>query len=365
MNDIDLIKKRIEQYCTSYDVNKKGEVVSTYFIRKWFEKIDPCFKAVDYDVVRFVREGRAMLHDDELFANLLIYVCFEFIDPICEYQYGIAYEGSLDFSCNSLGLSEADTYQRFALCKTEEEIWQIFSEGIGDENALYHYYFEKDAEKANKFFEFLLKKKFEKLSIEFREKNKKKKSNKHSKNQRHMKDIIVDFGEDVLLDVTRHEFTADSISVHIDKPYHVDIEFNTPFPIPNGDTAKAFLVSQVLQEFYLNRTFNTIYSDLVQDMSEDFHRQDNLFQSDVERLQNNIKSYETMNKEGKEIEQENMEAQIKELECVREKRKNLFRDTIEKYLSDAIILSTAKAIEKNMQDILSEFIMENPGFYGK
>ena len=179
-----------------------------------------------------------------------------------------------------------------------------------------------------------------------------------------MEEIVTQFGEDNSLTSKIISETSDSITVHLENPCPATIDIHVPFTKPECDVAKAYLVSQVLQEHYMNSSFIGLYDGLVKVMDEEFNRKDLIDRWQIHRYKKLVDDYDALEREGKPFNAEGRNKHKQEYERIMNRHRGLFRRILTKYLRDAFVLDAARRIDEQTTEMLHKFNEENPEFYG-
>lgn len=106
------------------------------------------FKLYDFNLDRFMSEkGYEQIDNEELCIEVLMGVCFLLIEqPISRYiidwlnGYLDFFEKASDIREDWEDVSDTEILRYLYYCQTDEEIWNLLAEGIGDMPALYKWY---------------------------------------------------------------------------------------------------------------------------------------------------------------------------------------------------------------------------------
>ena len=170
------------------------------------------FKQYDFELDDFMsKKGYEVIDDEDLRVEVLMEVCFPILNrPIARFMIDWS-NGYLDFfKRETEGITDAEILHQLFFCTTEEDIWKLMAQGIGDVEGLYHWYkgdnlnpileaatgipcyCEKDEQKASDFLEYLLSNSSETTESV---RNKAMNLKKMAENTHKIREIVVDLKE--------------------------------------------------------------------------------------------------------------------------------------------------------------------------
>ena len=150
--DKETLKKKVFNYCCleeyegkEYKGAYKDEDIHPACLTEW-----EAFKRVDFDLDRFFLEDRYLLIDDEISRHHIMVEGLGMVEPISRYVFEWM-DGYLDFGTTiknetlKCGVDNHpvcldDILKYLYFCRTDEEIWDMLSLGIGDIKMLYQWY---------------------------------------------------------------------------------------------------------------------------------------------------------------------------------------------------------------------------------
>lgn len=163
----------VGKYYTDEDL-ENGISFDEEFIYPMYLVVWDAFKKHDFDLDKFMSgKGYYLIPDADLREEVLMVICIPLSNqPIAKY-WDDWMNGYLDFTWGTF--SETEILVRLYYCSTDEDIWKMIAEGIGDAEILYKWYKgidlsssyeqslgeppvygEKDEKKAAAFLEYLL-----------------------------------------------------------------------------------------------------------------------------------------------------------------------------------------------------------------
>ena len=181
MLDNDFLRAEIFGYCTcAGDEDDLYEYHEDQVLPE-YAPVWQAFKECEFDMDRFMAEKKYELIDDDVILwEVMWVVCFPLI-PLFERFVADHLNGYLNFMKRDPQLrwedgsliTDGDVFKCLYDCKTEEDIWKLMAQGIGDVTALYHWYmgecpnpefwewtgipcyYEKDEAQAQRFLQYL------------------------------------------------------------------------------------------------------------------------------------------------------------------------------------------------------------------
>ena len=150
--DKETLKKKVFNYCCleiydgkEYKGAYRDEDIHPVCLTEW-----EAFKQVDFDLDRFFLEDCYLLIDDEIFRHHIMVACLGMVEPISKYVFEWM-DGYLDFGTTIKNETQKcgvdnhpvcldDILKYLYFCRTDEEIWDMLSLGIGDIKMLYQWY---------------------------------------------------------------------------------------------------------------------------------------------------------------------------------------------------------------------------------
>lgn len=182
----DIPKEEVRQVIYEYCADEHG-------IREQRLPIWNLFESIDFDLDRFFMEDKYKLIDANVITynedgsiddvdiprfNIIMGGLFPLVYPVSEYIYA-ELNGDIDLLDNHIDDDVADEIMKYLyFCRTEEDIWNLFSKGIGDVPTLYRWFMgityysiltktssnhlchcEKNVAKAKRFLDYLLNEK--------------------------------------------------------------------------------------------------------------------------------------------------------------------------------------------------------------